>query len=180
MNKNCKPKKKEFKTFTQQVKLLESKNFNVKNQSRLLSYLKLYNYQIFINGYNDPFMKNFQRINDVYQDNVSEDSIIDLFNFDRTIRHILLSNIQNIERKFSTMLTYIIGEQLFLNGCKNGEILKFENFDKIFVCSCLDDELNESLCKKFSKIKSGLTEKYIRKDDASSILNVPIWALSVY
>ncbi|WP_416388856.1 Abi family protein, partial [Mycoplasmoides pirum] len=59
--------------------------------------MKNYNYQNFINGYNDPFMSGFRRANNKYMDKVNEESLITLFNFDRDISKLILSNIFNIE-----------------------------------------------------------------------------------
>lgn len=176
MKNVTKAKQKEFKTFNEQIDLLKSRNLTIRNKHKLLSYLKLYNYQIFINGYNDPFMKNYQRITNEFQENVSENSIIDLFNFDRIIRPILLSNIQNIERRFSTMLTYVIGEKLFAKGQKYGEILKFEYFDEIFICKDENDKecLKKSLCSGFEKTRSDLNYKYFDKLSDCWIRSVPI------
>ena len=76
---------KKFKTWDEQIELLKSRNLIIKNESKLKLYLQKYNYQNFINAYNDPFMLNFDRNANRYRNDIDSEHIINLFNFDRTI-----------------------------------------------------------------------------------------------
>ena len=67
--------------------------------------------------------------------------VIALFNFDRTISNILISNILNIERKFNTAFCYIIGQEMYENEIINCEILK--NIHLIFDEKKYDKYLNK-------------------------------------
>lgn len=173
-----------FKTINEQIDLLKYRGFNVKNINRLSYYLKFYNYQNFINGYNDPFLKNFQRKSNRYNEGVNESSIIDLFNFDRSIGPLLLSNIQNIERGFSSSMAYEIAKELNRNLIDDGHIFKINNeCKKIFKCEKISEKLQISLSKNFEKNKSNLQNKYKLNnnfDGEKWVWNVPIWTLSIY
>ena len=53
--------KKVFKTFNEQLEILEKRNLIVENEkerSRILWYLRKYNYQNFIFEYKTPFIEN--------------------------------------------------------------------------------------------------------------------------
>ena len=58
---------KKFKTFDEQIKLLEQKELFINDKNRLKWYLQSYNYQNFINGYNDFFMINNDRNKNKYK-----------------------------------------------------------------------------------------------------------------
>ena len=126
-----------FKNFDQQIQLLESMGLTIDNYDKLKWYLKAYNYQNIINGYNDFFMVNNDRKNNCYKQEATSNSIIELFNFDRSISTIILSSIQNIERMISTALAYTIAEILNKNNINNGQIFNIKTDDiiikKIFI-----------------------------------------------
>jgi hypothetical protein len=60
--------------------------------------LTKYNYQSFINGYNDFFLLAQARNLNMYKYKANSDDLISLFNFDRYISKFILGDIQNIER----------------------------------------------------------------------------------
>ena len=58
---------KKFKTFDEQINLLEEMELSISNKNKLRWYLQSYNYQNFINGYNDFFMINNDRSKNKYK-----------------------------------------------------------------------------------------------------------------
>ena len=118
--------KKPFKTFKEQVELLKNRGLEIVNSSHLENNLKKYNYQIFINGYNDPFLSNFENRNSNYEAKCTDQMIKALFDFDRKLGNYLLHDILNFERILSTALCYKIMEKI--NGQYNGDST-FENLD---------------------------------------------------
>ena len=53
--------KKKFMSFLEQISILRARGLNILDANKLIWYLKAYNYQNLINGYNDLFMKNEDR-----------------------------------------------------------------------------------------------------------------------
>ena len=98
MSKNDNLNEKHFLSVEEQIKLLENRGLSITNLSSLQWYLTKYNYQSFINGYNDFFLVDGARKWNIYKKNVNSDDLIKLFNFDRNISKFILGDIQNIER----------------------------------------------------------------------------------
>ena len=58
-----------FLIFEEQLDhLVNKRNFHISDRDKLNLYLKNYNYQNFIKGYNDQFMNGFRRENNTYLD----------------------------------------------------------------------------------------------------------------
>lgn len=70
---------KNFLIIEEQINLLENKSLTIINKEKFISYLKKYNYQNFINGYNDLLFINQQRSIDKYKSNVNSDDLISIF-----------------------------------------------------------------------------------------------------
>lgn len=90
-----------------------------------------YNYQNFINGYNDFFMINNDRKENKYKKTASSNFIIELFNFDRLVSKYILSNIQNIEIKISTSLAYTLAQFMYDHKLENGKLFMLKHDDVI-------------------------------------------------
>ncbi|MGL4647320.1 MAG: Abi family protein [Mycoplasmoidaceae bacterium] len=128
--------KKKFRTFEQQIDLLVSRNLKITEKSLLINYLKKYNYQHFINGYNDPFIIGFRRSNNKYLDSATSTAIISLFNFDRDISRLLFSDIIEMERKITTSCAYVIAKEISKVGYNHGLFheLNENEWNNIFMC----------------------------------------------
>ncbi len=103
---------KEFKIFDEQMNLLKERGLKITNPSKFKWYIKSYNYQHFVNGYNDAFLINYSRASNRYRENVSDSSIVDLFNFDRHLSSLMFSNIRSIEMAFNSAVTHEIAREL--------------------------------------------------------------------
>lgn len=165
---------KPFLTIEKQIQHLEhNRNLTINNSKKLEFYLSNYNFQNIINGYNDPFMKGFRRQNNQFLDDINENAIIDLFNFDRSISNLLLSNIQNIERKFNTSFCYIVAQVMNNNNLPNGDIIN--HLDIIFK----KIKINESrkILNNVYKVSSNniLFKKYNKQPSL-----IPIWTYGIY
>lgn len=154
---------KEFKTIDEQIELLKSRGLKIDNEDKLKWYLSSYNYQNFINGYNDLFMINEDRSKNKYKPIASSNQIINLFNFDRWLSKNILSTIQNIERKISSSIAYVLAINLnYFNNDKSGNIFKYEFnnpvIEKMFVKMDLEEwnEIKSRLLddKKINKMKN--------------------------
>ncbi|MDE6473445.1 MAG: Abi family protein, partial [Ureaplasma sp.] len=169
-------KEKEHLTIEQQIELLKCRNLKINNVSKTKWYLERYNYQLIINGYNDPFIKSFDRRKNLYDYDSSFESIIELFDYDRMISDIILSEIQNIERTLSHKIAYIISEEMFTYKQKNGKIFKIDDklFKILFKEKIPFNEFKSEITKYVNKINDNLFIKY-----HSNIEDIPIWTLSL-
>ncbi|UUD37149.1 Abortive infection bacteriophage resistance protein [Mycoplasmopsis californica] len=174
---------KVFLSIDEQIMLFESRNlkFHTKEEKeRFKTYLKMYGYQNFVNGYNDFFFVNEDRKKLIYKNEAKPEDMIALFNFDRSISNYLLSNIQNVERRFGTSILLAIDEWIKFKKLKNeyghGVFLKLEKNDWLVIfekdTSC--DFKNKLREKIMTTIGSNLTSKY-KKD----INEMPIWAIMI-
>ncbi len=173
-------KYKNFLTFEEQLDhLVNKRNFHISDRDKMNLYLKNYNYQNFINGYNDPFMKGFRRENNTYLDEIDEKCIISLFNFDKMLASQILFFIQNIERKFNTSLCYVIAKEMKNINYINGNILEIKNddFSKIFETK---NSENIELIKQYllDKISEQSNSEIIKKYK-NNFDKTPIWTISL-
>ena len=102
--------KKYFVSIEECIKILKSRNLLFDDLKLFKWYLTKYNYQSFVNGYNDFFLINKNReVNRYKKDAISSD-IIKLFNFDRHISSLILGDIQNVERLLQNAIVNTIYE----------------------------------------------------------------------
>lgn len=188
---------KKFLNIDEQIQLLKERNlsFNVDGNDiskKIKWYLSKYNYQNFINGYNDPFMVNFDRNKNWYRDEVNAQHIIELFNFDRKLSSILIGDILSIERTFCTKICYHVLKKYKDNSPKinEGKILKLSTEEFLNIFSNVenvnfDNDLNvkneinvkiDVLKKKIIGHSRGKqpSKKYKINDE------LPLWILSIY
>lgn len=174
---------KKFKTFEEQINLLIANGLTVINKDKLKWYLKSYNYQNIINGYNDFFMLNNDRKSNRYKKESNSDAIIELFNFDRSISKTILSSIQNIERMLSTAIAYTITEIMNNEGYTDGKVFNIDDNDivikKLFI---VNDKEN-----KFILLKDSFQKTYIKNNDMKKNMyskyknfnDIPLWSIII-
>lgn len=96
---------KPFKNFKEQINILNNdEKLNIDNDSsyeRLLYYLKKFNMQKVIDGYNKPFFQDNNRTKK-YWHNVDSNMILDFFDFENNISNLLIKSILKIEVKLNT------------------------------------------------------------------------------
>ncbi len=175
---------KEFKSLDEQVDRLKSLGVDIKNRKNVKSLLIKYNYQNFINGYNDPFFKGYDRGRN-YSENTTIKCFKKLFKFDIELGKIFLPKIQELERILSTNIAYFLGEHLYINGIKDGRIFSVEEkrlssyFRSNYVSS--KNDLVELMTKFLSRRSDKLVDKYLKvSGDGIKIIDynkVPIWTL---
>lgn len=185
---NFKPKP--FLKINEQINLLATRGLNIVNRNRLIKYIKNYNYQNFVNGYNDLLFINEDRKFNKYKNDVNSNDLIEIFNFDRWIGFMILSNILNIERMISSYITTVICEYM----SKYDEYSFILNWDldtyKYIFKEYFDDNSNntKSETKKFDDIKKIIKGEFIKKKSYSLLVNkykncendIPLWTLSIY
>lgn len=91
---------KEFKTIDQQLSILKSRGLKVEDEDKAKEFLLNHNYYR-ISGYSLTLRKD-----DVFYDTATFQNIIDIYEFDRKLRAILLQFIEIIEVEFKSVYTY--------------------------------------------------------------------------
>lgn len=174
--------KKKFMSFLEQISILRARGLNILDANKLIWYLKAYNYQNLINGYNDLFMKNEDRKINKYKNIATSEGIIELFNFDRNISKVILSSIQNIERMLSTAIAYTIAKILCENGYDDGNIFSIKNNDtllkKIFVINENNNGYHKIVCSLENMYNRSKNDRIFSK--YSSLYEIPIWTIILH
>ena len=93
-----------FYTYDELINRLKKNGLLIVDESKLLKYLKSFNYENVINGYKSPFLTN-DKFN-TYVLHSNSQMILDLFDFDRAISAILISDLHAIEMKLSSAIAY--------------------------------------------------------------------------
>ncbi|MCI8999411.1 MAG: Abi family protein [Clostridia bacterium] len=159
---------KEFKTISEQIRCLESKNLMIKDKNRTANILEKNNYYYLINGYKNAFTDCNK--NGKYIEGTTIEEIYSLYEFDRKIRNVFLEYILLIERKIDTYIAYEFSKE---HGYKN--YLISDNF-----------EYSEKNRKKFDKflkdINLEISHQY--KNSNKMIVHyinkykyIPLWVL---
>lgn len=174
--------KKEFKTFDEQIFLLKQKGLFINDEEKLKWYLKSFNYQNIINGYNDFFMINNDRKTNKYKNISNSNGIIELFNFDRYISKLLLGDIQNIERKISTSIAYTLSSIMKENNVNDGRLFNL-SYDHVTIKKIFKiQNKNEGEWKKIQKniLKNLNLKEKIFNNANQDIKEIPVWSLVIH
>ncbi len=95
---------KEFKTIEEQLSILEKRGLKIEDKEIARDFLLLNNYYR-ISGYSLTL-----REHDIFYENVKFQNIIDIYNFDYELRHILLKYIEKIEVSFKSVYAHFFSE----------------------------------------------------------------------
>lgn len=118
-----------FKNIDQQVEILKKRNLTIKDENFTKTQLLRYNYYKLINGTYKYFSKNDlenTENKDLYRDGVEFNDLLDVHNFDKEIKKILLSAMLEIERISRSIISYKFMEKF----PKPGAYLDPENYPK--------------------------------------------------
>lgn len=96
---------KDFKTYDQQIKKLQSRGLIFNDIEEARKILKFGNYYKLINGYNDLFLDSNSQ-NEKYKENLHFSEIYSLFKFDEELRFIFFKRILSIENQIKAIIAY--------------------------------------------------------------------------
>lgn len=113
---------KEFKTIDEQIDLLKNYGLNIHDSEQAHDFL-LHNNYYRIKGYSLTL-----RTNNFFHQDISLQNIIDIYNFDHKLRHILLTYIDMIEVHFKSIYVYEFTKHYGATGHLNYK--NFTNNDK--------------------------------------------------
>lgn len=126
---------KDFKTIDEQLEILRSRGLSIADDGKAKEFL-LYNNYYRISGYSLTL-----RRNDTFGKNASFQNIIDIYNFDHELRHIILQYIEMIEVRMKSVYAYeftkahgpvgYLDPAFFTNVVKHGEIIHKADQQKI-------------------------------------------------
>lgn len=100
---------KPFKTFDEQIKILQSKGVRIKNIEKAKSLLAHFNYYNLINGYKTPFIiKNnkHSNTNNVYKKGTTLEEIYNLHELDKELKIVVFAALLRFEKLFKTSCAY--------------------------------------------------------------------------
>lgn len=118
---------KEFKTLDEQIAILRSRGLTIPDEQAAKKFL-LYNNYYRVSGYSLTL-----RDHDVFYPNASFQNIVDIYNFDHELRHVLLEHIETIEVTVKSIYAYeftklhgatgYLDSNFFSDGIKHKEIM---------------------------------------------------------
>ena len=150
---------KPFKTIQEQIEILKSRGLIIENETAAKSFLLENNYYR-ISGYSLTL-----RTNDIFHEGATFENIIDIYNFDHELRHILLKYTEIIEVKLKSAFAYKFPEKYGATGYLNPN-----NFT--------DPMKHQEIILKAEKLKIQRLphEAYLKHFINDLQENVPLWA----
>lgn len=141
---------KPFQTYRQQIRILRSRNLEVKGD-RAMKILKRENYYNIINGYKEIFLDPAYAT-ERYKEGTSFDDIYALYSFDRALRSILLKYILRMETSVKTKVAYAFSEDF----PENFSYFNINNFrDDIQKTTQLISKISADIKNNTESIRSG-------------------------
>ncbi len=117
---------KDFKTIDEQIEILRSRGLTITDETKAKEFL-LHNNYYRISGYSLTLRKN-----DVFSKSATFQNIVDIYNFDHELRHIILQYIEIIEVQMKSIYAYeftkvhgaigYLDDSFFTNSAKHKEI----------------------------------------------------------
>lgn len=125
---------KDFKTIEEQIEILRSRGLTINDEPQAKDFL-LHNNYYRISGYSLTLRKN-----DVFSKSAKFQNIVDIYNFDHELRHIILQYLEVIEVQMKSVYVYeftkvhgpvgYLDESFFTNKNKHKEIIDKANQQK--------------------------------------------------
>ena len=150
---------KEFKTLDEQITILEERGLQIPDKERAKSFLQRNNYYR-ISGYSLTL-----RTHDVFSERATFQNIIDIYEFDQKLRHILLKYIEIIEVTVKSIYSYEFTKVYGATG-----YLDSTNFTNT---SVYNDIIQKAEIQKQSRLPH---EAYLKHFINELHVDIPLWA----
>lgn len=176
--------RKEFRSLEEQIEILKNRQLNIENEDFAKQILMKENYYSLINGYKDPFIKDKKdnKDEDEFITNAKFEEIYSLFEFDRKLRSMILSEILKYESSLKTKIAYYFTEK----HSEANAYFDVNNYNKnidihqiIQTISYLSSTIKRYSTKRYSGMKNNKTDR-----DQHAInyyyheyKEVPLWVL---
>lgn len=166
---------KEFKTIDEQIELLISRGIVFDNVDKAKRLLLTNNYYNIINGYKDLFLDK----NGNYITGTTFEEIYALYDFDRSLREIILKYILMIENTLRTLISYYFSQY---HGNDNYlRIDSFENFNNANANEQTKirrlEHIQELIIKIQQKTSKAISTKEYIKHYMLNYGSIPLWVL---
>lgn len=164
---------KPFKTLEEQIDILESRNLKFKDEEKTKLYLLRNNYYNIINCYSKFFISS--KTNHYYE-NVYFEDILEVYHFDKEIKHAVFKFVLEVERHFKSILAYNYAQFFkddlysYLN-IKNYESNNYK-IKNILAISNLVASLSRKINNKSKEKDNNSIKHYITNHNS-----VPFWIL---
>ncbi|CRH23052.1 conserved hypothetical protein [Carnobacterium maltaromaticum] len=164
---------KSFKTIDEQISILKKRNLKFISEEQAKKLLATYSYYDIINGYKQLFIECAceDERQELYKEGTSFEQVYELYNFDKFLRHHIMSSMLEVEELLRAATAYVISEDF---GHKQEEYLKHNNYKPGKKQNDGSYKIN-SLLSKFNLIIADDLQpmKYYRE----TYDNVPPWIL---
>ena len=155
---------KKFTTFEEQLQIIEDKGFKISDKDKCLNFLKRVNYYN-ISAYFIPFKNK----DGSYKQDIDFKHIYKMYEFDRKIRSLIFSIIEEIELYLRTQLSYYHAKKYGALGYENKE-----NFSMQYSHSDFLERVYRECIKRNNK--SAIILHHNEKYDGK----IPIWVLNSF
>lgn len=156
---------KPFKTYDQQIILLESRGLIINDKDFARHALETFSYYDLVNGYKDALMPN-----DKYLPNITIEFLYDLFMLDKSVQSMIVKYSLMVENLFKTKLSYVLAKKY---GVDTKDYLNEHNYNSSEAgLSYVDDVKNEILPLLQSRGSKHPTKHYLDNHN-----HVPPWIL---
>lgn len=164
---------KKFTTYEEQIEILKNRTLTITSEQDLLNKLEDCGYYNLINGYSFLFK---HENNNIYKDKVTDEDIINLYNFDKNLRTIVYKYTLNIESRLKSQISYQFSSKY---GELESNYLQEINFDK-------DPNKKESITKLIETCKNIISAGADKKNKkfrsyihhyVNEHGHVPLWVL---
>lgn len=150
---------KEFKTIEEQISILESRGLCIPNKDEARSFLQRNNYYR-VSGYSLTL-----RSQDVFTPTATFQNIVDIYEFDHNLRHILLKYIELIEVTVKSVYSYEFSKTYGATGYLNSAIFTD--------AACYEQIMQKADKQKQSRLPHEAYLKHFLNDLKQ---DVPLWA----
>lgn len=115
---------KEFKTYSEQLKILTDRNLKIEHKRKFKTILQRESYYNVVNGYKKYFLATLNP--EKYITGTTFDQIYELYSYDQNLRAIFLLHLLRIEKQIKTLIAYHFSE---LYGHDHLKYLDTNNFN---------------------------------------------------
>lgn len=169
---------KEFKSIEEQIELLKNRGLQFKNENIAKEILLNNNYYNIINGYKEPFITNGTKDN--YINSATFEEVYALYNFDKSVKDILLEYILKIENNLRALIAYYFSKY---HG--NDNYLKLSNFDDYSKNLNVSKDVKERRIKDIQELIGNVNREIANTINTKEYINhymieygfVPPWVL---
>lgn len=152
---------KKFLTFEEQLQYIKNKGFIISDKDKCLDFLKNVNYYN-ISAYFAPFKTK----NGKYKSNIDFKCVYKMYEFDRKIRVLIFSAIEEVELHLRTQLSHYHANHYGALGYLNSE-----NYNKYHKHNCFMEKIQKECIKK--NINNPIISHHQNKYDGK----IPIWVI---